>query len=757
MNHPHCHAFIKITSFIVHEICFIITAITLFIGITYWNYDDATFNVIEQEDFSKTNYYKRLVEEHIYNLVSYVRSCEKFQTNQTTDTQRIVDIYDYVQNDRISGNATYSLGYRIQDLLDWKKKGFTYTAISENDASAQQLVESYQNTASLTLYDYAVSSQKDYSDVCATLESACNKLASEYSDYRSLTPSFKSGSTNLRYAISNTDTDQLYTNMDISDISEGFSYIQSMETHVTLNSQTADFDSSILYTNDQLSRYLTQIYTDSGNYIVAIGVDTDFPVLDSFHKEKLRYSTFENWFDTLYNLLIIGIIGYILTGILLSIYSGHSYRQSGIRLTFFEKLPLELMLLISGGTELIIWRQIMQEMNGFILPSINPATLVKLSLLSLMASLVLTICYLSFLRRFKSQTLYSGSICSSLVKWAKQLRPDRHLALRTILFYFLLCIATFCCILYTRRPLPCLTGALLIAISIFFMTKDQVEKKRLLDGLHKIADGDLAFQVDISHLSGTNRRLAQSVNQIRGTLHEAVEDSLKNERLKTNLITNVSHDIKTPLTSIINYVALLKGIPTTDEKTQQYLQILDDKSQRLKHLTEDLVEASKISSHNIVLEKTTLNFNELIAQTEGEFCERFQEKNLTLVTVPAKETIYIDADGRRIWRILENLYTNALKYSLKHSRVYAQLDTVKTSARFSLKNVSAQPLTVEKDELTKRFVRGDAARTTEGSGLGLSIAKDLTLMHDGTFDITVDGDLFSVTLTLPLSRATPDN
>lgn len=758
MRKLHHHTFVRVGSFIIHQLCFIITAVTLFIGITYWNYDDATFNIIEREDFTRTNYYKRLVEEHVYSLITYVRDCEKFQTDGATDTNRIVDIYDYVQNDRISGNATYSLGYRMQDLLDWKADGFTYSTIPSEDGTqtdvSTQLDETYSNTASVPLSYYAQTEQKDYTDVCSTLENAAGKLASEYSEYRSLAPSFKAGSTNLRYAIANMDTGQLYTNMDISGISDGFNQIQALETNITLDSQTADFDSSILYTNDQLSRYLTQLYTDSGNYIVAIGVDTDFPVLDSFHKEKIRYSTFERWFDTLYKLLAVSLIGYVLTFIILSIYAGHKQGETAIYLTRFERLPSELMFALCVGGEVLVWQRIKREMNGFFLPSINPATIVKLAFFSLISSLTFTICYLSLLRRLKSQTLYSGSILCALVKWAGKLLKNRHLALKALIFYVILAAATVFCIQYTGDPAVCLGFAFLLAVFGYVLTRDQLEKQQLLDGLHKIADGDLAFQVDTAHLRGANRLLGESVNQIRGAMHEAVEDSLKNERLKTNLITNVSHDIKTPLTSIINYVALLKNIPIEDGKAAEYIQILDDKSQRLKHLTEDLVEASKISSHNIVLEKTKLNFNELVTQTSGEFYERFQEKHLTLVTMLPDESVYIEADGRRIWRILENLYANALKYSLENTRVYATLESTETEARFSLKNVSAQPLSVETNELTKRFVRGDASRTTEGSGLGLSIAKDLTIMHGGTFDITTDGDLFSAVLTLPLLNCT---
>ena len=229
----------------------------------------------------------------------------------------------------------------------------------------------------------------------------------------------------------------------------------------------------------------------------------------------------------------------------------------------------------------------------------------------------------------------------------------------------------------------------------------------------------------------------------------AVEQSVKDERLKSDLITNVSHDIKTPLTSIINYVDLLKREDIQNERAKNYIAILEDKSQRLKHLTDDLVEASKISSGNIKLEFTRINFQELIQQTNGEFCEKFEDKGLQLVVNMPKEPVVIEADGRRLWRIIENLYNNAAKYAMPNTRVYVDLTVVGHMVRFSIKNISEQPLNIQAEELTERFIRGDVARSTEGSGLGLSIAKNLTELQKGTFDIYLDGDLFKITIIFP--------
>ena len=191
----------------------------------------------------------------------------------------------------------------------------------------------------------------------------------------------------------------------------------------------------------------------------------------------------------------------------------------------------------------------------------------------------------------------------------------------------------------------------------------------------------------------------------------------------------------------------------TDPKIQEYLRILDEKSQRLKVLTEDVVEASKASTGNIKLEMNDIDFVEMVQQVIGEFEEKFQEKNLTMMVHFTDEPSIIYADGQRMWRVLENIYGNAAKYAMPGTRVYATLKTDDTKVRFSLKNVSEHQLNIQADELTERFIRGDISRSTEGSGLGLSIAKSLTTMQGGTFDLYLDGDLFRVDITFPRVKA----
>lgn len=282
-----------------------------------------------------------------------------------------------------------------------------------------------------------------------------------------------------------------------------------------------------------------------------------------------------------------------------------------------------------------------------------------------------------------------------------------------------------------------------------FHTQKTREIMKIQQALELISTGALDTKLDVSEFHGQEKEVAEAVNHIRDGLMESVNESLKNEKLKADLITNVSHDIKTPLTSIVNYVDLLKRENLGNENARNYIRILDEKSQRLKQLTEDLVETSKITSGNVKLDMQKIDMVELLYQTGGEFNERFEARNLTIVTEIPNKSMYIYADGRQLYRSLENLYTNAAKYALENTRVYVELSNNDNKVVFTIKNVSKNELDIVSDgkvDLTERFVRGEKSRTTEGSGLGLSIAKNLTTLMGGKFEINVDGDLFIATI-----------
>ena len=273
--------------------------------------------------------------------------------------------------------------------------------------------------------------------------------------------------------------------------------------------------------------------------------------------------------------------------------------------------------------------------------------------------------------------------------------------------------------------------------------------QELFQGGDKLAKGEYGHKVNTRFMFGKFKEHGENLNHINEGVQLAVDDRMKSERMKTELITNVSHDIKTPLTSIINYVELIKREEVDNEKVQHYLEVLDKKSQRLKQLTEDLVEVSRISSGNIELERVPIDFGELLRQAMGEFEDKFTEHELKMVERIPEEAHMIFADGRRTFRIMDNLLQNIYKYAMPGTRVYIDLTCENERVRLEIKNISKAPLNIEVSELMERFVRGDQSRTTEGSGLGLSIARDLVRMQDGEFQIYLDGDLFKVVIEFP--------
>ena len=233
-------------------------------------------------------------------------------------------------------------------------------------------------------------------------------------------------------------------------------------------------------------------------------------------------------------------------------------------------------------------------------------------------------------------------------------------------------------------------------------------------------------------------------------LSHAVDEQVKSERLKADLITNVSHDLKTPLTSIISYVDLLKREEIDNPRVQEYIKVLDQKSTRLKTLTEDLVEASKASSGNVKIDFADINYNEIVEQALGEFEDKTHAAKLEVILNYPDHPVMISADGRHLWRVIENLLNNCCKYALRESRVYVDIteDDDSDTATCTIKNISSRPLNISPEELTERFVRGDVSRTTEGSGLGLSIAKSLTKLMNGELVISIDGDLYKASVVL---------
>ncbi|MGB7605340.1 MAG: HAMP domain-containing sensor histidine kinase [Lutisporaceae bacterium] len=298
-----------------------------------------------------------------------------------------------------------------------------------------------------------------------------------------------------------------------------------------------------------------------------------------------------------------------------------------------------------------------------------------------------------------------------------------------------------------------LVGLLLLGFNIeviYLVLKNLKSLSKIMEAAKELSSGNLEYTLDSKDMSLAFVGLAEDLQGIQSGLKEAVAEAVKGERMKTELITNVSHDLKTPLTSIINYVDLLKKEDLDNQNAKEYIKVLEEKSARLKQLVEDLIEASKATSGNLSVNTEKVDMHQLVMQADGEYQEKIEKANLDIRTSISEKEVYVLADGKHLWRIVENLLSNALKYSMPNSRVYISIDKDEQYGILTIKNMSAYPLEISSEQLTERFVRGDASRTTEGSGLGLSIAQGLTNLQGGKFKIDIDGDLFKVTIEIPL-------
>jgi len=291
----------------------------------------------------------------------------------------------------------------------------------------------------------------------------------------------------------------------------------------------------------------------------------------------------------------------------------------------------------------------------------------------------------------------------------------------------------------------------LIGLAVFHAAKN----KALERGAEAISRGNLEYQVDTSGMVAEQRRTGEYLNTIAKGMSIAVEQRTKSERMKTELITNVSHDIKTPLTSIINYAGLIAKEECNNEKHAEYCEVLTRQSEKLKRLIENLVEASKAATGNLEVHLAPCDAGIFLTQASGEYDDKLAEANLTLVVKQPEENLRIMADGRHMWRVFDNLMNNICKYSVPGTRVYLTLERDRNMAQFLFKNTSKEILDISEEELMERFVRGDSSRNTEGNGLGLSIAKSLAQLQKGWLRIETDGDLFKAILRFPLVEEEP--
>lgn len=439
--------------------------------------------------------------------------------------------------------------------------------------------------------------------------------------------------------------------------------------------------------------------------------------------------------------------------------AGHKEGVEGIHLNWVDRIPLDLYLALALAIgSCVLMLGIDATGVDFVLAVILLAILLALAVLLVMSVLM------TLSTRFKSGAFWKNTLvyrCLCLLsRMGKGLKDGLsycakhlHLYWQAGLIFAGVTLLEFLVVAAFGSESICVIWFLAKLVETPLLVLILISLQKLKAGGEALAEGNLNASVDLRHMYGVLKHHGENLNSIAQGMQKAVQQQLKSERFRTDLITNVSHDIKTPLTSIVNYVDLLKKEDVQPEKAKEYIAVLDRQSARLKKLTEDLVEASKASSGTLPVHLEAVDVNVLLSQVSGEYQSRFELCKLEPIVKLSSEDPQILADGKLLWRVFDNLLSNICKYAMPGTRVYFTSEVQDGRVSISFKNISNYPLDITADELLERFVRGDSSRSTEGSGLGLSIAQSLTSLQKGTFDLFVDGDLFKANLSFPLLNA----
>lgn len=615
-------------------------------------------------------------------------------------------------------------------------------------------------------------------NVAATIDS----LTESYQRYQVCNEAYKEGNSNVNYVVRMMTDDGMrtYTNverfrdLDDNEITEAFNeyrrYLIYYPDSLVYMGNTFLSEEEI---NDYISLY-EYAYPDTTH--IWLGIDANYAIEgDAFNVANAAYQRVVPNVNILIRLMMVLALVWLGLGIYLTVTVDETlHRDAGTKLQLgrFDRIWTEALVLLAAGLVYVGalgYRGIMDiagtagaiptQMLGIQLTNFYRYGM--FAVYGLYVSAAFNLVWHSLVRRMRADNFWKDSflyfLCMGIGGFARLIFRHKSSAISTLLPYNCFLFLNLAGIVAVYRlwdrqiyvllilggmvALDVVVGALLLRLS--------AEQSEIVEGIRRIRDGEVEFKLDLDNLHGSSREMADAVNNIGEGIRKAVKTSMKDEQMKTDLITNVSHDIKTPLTSIINYVDLLKRLKIEEEPAKGYIAILDGKAQRLKQLTDDLVEASKISSGNIVLNKERLNLAELLNQGLGEFSERLEECGLQVIFEGRDGSAYIYADSSRMWRVVENLFNNICKYAMEGTRVYIDLVKKDGLVEVSVKNISRQQMNIRPDELSERFIRGDSARTTEGSGLGLSIAKSLVQVQGGSFEILLDGDLFKVMLCFP--------
>ena len=703
--------------------------------------------------------------------------------------------------------------YRLEDLIRWMQEGgLKYMSSDEIVYTNQDII--YPNTSNhgamqgkqtavtsraenrfLTIggkrIEEMVTTATEYQTLCEQLKACMSDLADNYYEYQTLMKLYEEDVTSVVYYIDmDNETGDIYTNlsalrgMNRAKLQEYFDRMVCAAAGTT--ALNFEVKGSYQLDTETITNFMKEYdYAFGDNAVAYIGIDIDRKVDDYYHAMWNAYASYDA--GSIYALIaLVGGCGlyYLLVTIYLLCISGRRTDREGndfLELKWNDSVYTEVFLgwCVALGFGICF---AYCEMYEYFLHSrgnyISEIAALIIIAVTFLLSVMVTEALCSLSRRMKSGTLLKDSIIYKFgIAWIIRLghyagrkyqkfkqrmqyyvehsglwEKTWGLLLIELTFYAICVFLIFWFTDVREEELAVITAVIMIAvimISSYGRMRRKVERAEIVEKIEGIVAGE-SCRVNAEHLSMENAALGRAVNEIGDGIQKAVEQSTKDERLKAELLTNVSHDIKTPLTSIINYVDLLKKEQIESGKAMEYIEILENKSLKLKNLIQDLIEVSKISTGNIEYEMMPINFHELIIQAVAEYDEKFAEHCLKLIYNNDVKDAMIMADSRRMWRVMENMLSNVYKYALEGTRVYMEVSQSGSELVLVMKNISAKELNISADELSERFVRGDVSRTTEGSGLGLAIAQNLVLGQGGTFKIMLDGDLFKIRISFQI-------
>lgn len=555
-------------------------------------------------------------------------------------------------------------------------------------------------------------------------------------------------------------------------IDSGSRYITATTSGVEFSCTSLDSEKASKNLNKEV-RMMINEYGALYVYVKPVNMKSTSYFVVSYHDEGYAYVTdltagetdlfgqFEIVFRTLYSMryqvfaiFFACLVVFVASFIFLCCAAGHKKGQAELVQSWSNRIPLEIYAIVWVFLEMFLI--MLADQTRWRIGDFGDVFWIGVALIMvLFAGLLLTIAGLEVITRIKLKVFWKNTICywiiSKLFGGMKQalkfVSDHTSLVWKAVLGVGVIAIVEFVVIVMSHATGVWLLAFALKCIIMLLLALSAVSQlKKLKEAGECMAKGDLTYRVDTAGLFWDFKSHGENLNSVSEGLSIAVEERMKSERFKTELITNVSHDIKTPLTSIINYVDLIQKEEVDNIKIVEYLEVLERQSKRLKKLLEDLLEASKASTGTLPVGFETLEAGVFMVQTVGEFEEKTAAQDLELIIKKPEEPIYINADGRHFWRVIDNLMNNICKYAQPNTRVYINLEATEEEVYITFRNTSKYPLNITSEELMERFVRGDESRHTEGSGLGLSIAQSLMELMHGQLDLVVDGDLFKVVL-----------